>query len=82
MNELIVVEKIASVIKSNSRFPVDFDEAWEWIGYASKQKAKEALERNFELNIDYSSINRTVKREIGATNKAQIKRPELLGAPA
>jgi phage anti-repressor protein len=64
--------KIAAVIKSESRFPIDFDEAWEWIGYSSKQKAKEALERNFEQGTDFTSFNRTVKREIGATSKTQI----------
>jgi phage anti-repressor protein len=73
MNELIVFkERLESIAQSTEKFPVDFDEAWQWVEYSTKQKAREALERNFEAGIDYSSFNLTVKREIGATNKIQI----------
>lgn len=43
-----------SLTDSSNQFPVDFDEAWQWIGYAKKQNAKSKLTRNFELNIDYT----------------------------
>jgi hypothetical protein len=64
MNELIPLEKIAPVIKSESRFPVDFDDAWQWIGYSSKQKALESLYKNFEAGTDFLTsrkLNPTVE---------------------
>ena len=36
-------------------FPVDFDELWQWVGFAKKHKAKEMLIRNFERNIEFST---------------------------
>jgi phage anti-repressor protein len=64
MNELIPLEKIAPVIKSESRFPVDFDDAWQWIGYSSKQKALESLYKNFKAGTDFLAtrkLNPTVE---------------------
>jgi phage anti-repressor protein len=40
-------------ISSEDQFPVNFDDAWQWLGYSSKQKAKNKLTRNFEKGIDY-----------------------------
>ncbi len=41
------------LLQSNEPFPVDFDDGWKWIGYSSKQKAKNKLLNNFERGIDY-----------------------------
>lgn len=40
-------------VESTDPFPVDFDLAWQWIGYSTKQKALLTLKNNFEVNIDF-----------------------------
>ncbi len=70
MNDLVTV--FSEIIQKDEAFPVDFDRAWQWIGYSTKQKAKEALERSFVASKDYQ-INRAVrlvKRVQGGGNKA------------
>jgi anti-repressor protein len=47
-------------ISSNDPFPVDFDDAWQWLGYSTKQKCKTKLGNNFESGLDYN-LNQTVK---------------------
>jgi phage anti-repressor protein len=71
-DEIVLKDHFSRIVESQEPYPVDFDQAWQWIGYSTKQKAREALEKNFEDGIDYTSFNLTVKREIGATNKIQI----------
>jgi hypothetical protein len=34
-------------------FPVDFDEAWQWVGYSRKSDGKEVLTKAFAENKDY-----------------------------
>jgi phage anti-repressor protein len=39
---------------SNSNpFPVDFDDAWQWVGFTTKGNAFRLLKRKFKQNIDY-----------------------------
>jgi phage anti-repressor protein len=42
-----------SLLESAEEYPVDFDDAWQWLGYATKQKAQKKLEQNFEKGSDY-----------------------------
>ena len=42
-----------ALLESTEEYPVDFDEAWQWLGYSTKQKAKSKLEENFEEGIDF-----------------------------
>lgn len=51
-------ENVFSLIQSDDSFPVDFDDAWKWIGYKRKDYAKESLISNFERGIDFSGLNR------------------------
>jgi len=46
-------ELALSLINSTELFPVDFEDAWRWIGYKRKDNAKKKLVRNFERGIDY-----------------------------
>jgi len=46
-------ELALALVQSNKPFPVDFDDAWRWIGYSTKQKAKNKLTNNFEEEIDF-----------------------------
>ena len=43
-----------ALIESDQEFPVDFDVAWEWLGYARKDNAKRRLESDFVEGIDYT----------------------------
>lgn len=47
------IELAKSLVESTEQFPVDFDVAWEWLGYSRKDSAKRVLLSNFELNIDF-----------------------------
>ncbi len=51
-------DKIASLIGSSDQFPVDFDLAWEWVGYSRSDSALRMLKGNFEDGIDFSTIMR------------------------
>lgn len=48
-------ELALSLVNSEDDFPIDFEEAWQWLGYSSKQAAKKKLTRNFEQGEDYLS---------------------------
>ena len=37
-------------------FIIDLDNIWSWLGFSTKQKIKELLERNFKLDIDYKCL--------------------------
>lgn len=50
------IELAKKFLNSNERFPVDLDDAWVWLGYSRKSKAKEALVRNFENKVDFTVV--------------------------
>lgn len=47
-------EDIFGLLQSTDEFPVDFDDAWNWVGYSRKDAAKTALMASFEPNLDFS----------------------------
>ena len=47
------IESLEKLFDSEETFPVDFDYAWQAIGYASKQKALKALYQFFREDIDF-----------------------------
>ncbi|MEG3878641.1 hypothetical protein QT972_14780 [Microcoleus sp. herbarium7] len=47
------IDLAKSLIDSPEEFPVDFEEAWIWLGYSKKQNAKEKLTRSFDKDVDY-----------------------------
>lgn len=49
-----------TLVNSDDQFPVNFDDAWQWLGYATKQKAKNKLLNNFEQGLDFN-LNQMVK---------------------
>ena len=57
-------------------FVIDLDDVWKWIGFATKQKAKLLLEKQFMLNVDYKLLlNQQVKQvdqQQGGHNKEKI----------
>lgn len=46
-------EIVFSFIQSDEKFPINFDDAWQWIGYSRKGAAKSALESNFIKDLDF-----------------------------
>lgn len=46
-------ELAITLLNSVDDYPVDFNEAWQWLGYATKQKAEKKLKQNFEEGIDF-----------------------------
>lgn len=46
-------ELALATVQSTDEFPVDFDAGWQWLGYSTKQKAKNKLASHFEQEIDY-----------------------------
>lgn len=61
------IELAKSLIDSAEEFPIDFDQAWQWIGYTRKDSAKEKLIRNFEKGLDYSAKWRSVPHSKSST---------------
>lgn len=60
-------EVVFSLIRSEEEFPVDFDDAWRWIGYSSKQKAFERLKEALDEGLDFltDSLKNTDNRKRG-----------------
>ena len=55
-------EVVFSLIQSDEKFPIDFNDAWRWIGYSSKDTAKNVLSpkknpsKNFLEGVDFSRM--------------------------
>jgi phage anti-repressor protein len=75
-NEMIPFEKLELIAKSPEQFPVDFDEAWQWLGYSRKDHALETLKANFEETVEFSSIKRKTSH---ASNSHNLDSPDLAG---
>lgn len=43
-----------TLIESQEEFPVDFDDAWQWLGYTQKKTALNKLKNNFDRGVDYT----------------------------
>jgi phage anti-repressor protein len=52
-NSIISTDRVFALYQSQSPFPIDFDDAWHWIGYSRRNNAKRALlSCGFEEGID------------------------------
>lgn len=56
---------VLKLAKSSEQFPVNLEEVWPLV-YAAKNKAVEALRRDFIENVDFKLINRKVEQVSGA----------------
>jgi phage anti-repressor protein len=45
------------IAESQDEYPVDFDDAWVWIGYSRKDNAKTKLVKDFVEDMDYRLLN-------------------------
>ncbi len=48
-----IKEMIENAITFNEKFPVNFNDFWQWLGYFRKQKALTFLHNNFIKNLDF-----------------------------
>lgn len=72
-NNLTKLEsKFRKILRSKELYPVDFDLAWEWVGYSSKHKAKEMLENNFSENLNFTRLAEVRLQQEG---NRKVKRP-------
>jgi len=46
-------QRFEGIAQSAEQYPVDFDDAWQWIGYSTKQKGLNMLTANFEEGLDF-----------------------------
>lgn len=54
-------------------FVIDLDTIWKWLGFSQKVNAKNLIEKNFQLNVDYTSQPCTqVSGQKGGQNKETI----------
>lgn len=61
-------------VESNDPFPVDFDLAWQWMGYARKDAAKRAFDKaGFSEGYDYSLFHKKVENLSGGRPSEIIK---------
>ena len=59
MTSLTFSQELAlSLYTSKESHPIDFDDAWQWLGYARKDVALKALKSNFEEGVDFSTKKR------------------------
>ena len=68
-------ELALSMLQSSEEFPVDFDQGWRWIGYSTKQKARNKLFNNFELETDYIVLLNQMGKQTrrGGHNREEIR---------
>ena len=65
-NHIIPVAQVFALYQSESRFPIKFDDAWEWIGYSRKNNAKRALlSCGFEEGIDLLIEEQSIESQFG-----------------
>ncbi|MFA9202053.1 MAG: hypothetical protein ACEQSC_00680 [Candidatus Nanopelagicaceae bacterium] len=54
-------DKANELFNSTKAFPINFDDAWRWLEYSKKDKAKDYLIANLEEGIDF-----LLERELGS----------------
>ena len=60
--------KIFKLLVSDEGFPIDFDDAWRWVGYKKKESPLRKLKAKFEEGFDYIVVNL-----IASPNREAIK---------
>ena len=65
-------DHFSQLIQSREKFPVRFDNAWDWIGFSRKDSAKRTLVDNFTKDVDYQSLHFNVDNQKGGQNKEYI----------
>lgn len=69
---LISDQQIAQIIDADAQFPINFDDAYQWIGYSTKGNAKSVLTRNFKRDADYLVFMNSDKNPNGGRPSEEI----------
>ena len=56
-SDIVTKEFIQELVNSSNLFPVDFDNAWDWLGYSTKANALRKLKKYFSAGQDFNLIN-------------------------
>lgn len=69
----LTFEIVLALIQSEEEYPVDFDDAWKWIGYSTKGNAKAAFDAaGFIENVDYKVFMINHKNSNGGRPRHKI----------
>lgn len=65
------------MINSENEFPINLDDAWQWLGYSRKDNAKSTLTNNFDQGVDYiiqapENSGAVAKQGFSAFNRQEI----------
>lgn len=66
-------KSIELAAQSNDPYPVDFDQAWQWLQYSTKGNARRKLRSRFIEGIHYILLIRNDKQVHGGHNLVDIK---------
>ena len=53
----------------NTDFVVDLDNVWKWLGFSQKIRAKEMLEKNFTIGMDYKNSDLSTEKAVNLISK-------------
>lgn len=68
-----------TLLDSTDDFPVDFDAAWQWLGYSRKDSAKRILLDNFVENLDFHiSVGSDNHAGLSIQERAVTKKTEVI----
>ncbi|MEH2211329.1 hypothetical protein [Nostoc sp.] len=59
-----------SIYQSDEKFPVDLDEAWQWLGYSRKDPCLDAIEKALVENVDFS---RSCRKSTGGRPRQDVR---------
>lgn len=65
-------KSIELAAQSGEAYPVDFDQAWQWIGYARKDAALRALKASFQEGYHFHTTVEMVQRAQGGGARAAV----------
>jgi phage anti-repressor protein len=54
---ILTQDQVAALVSAPEQFPVDFDYAWQWLGYSRKDHGLSALKANFQEGLEFSRMS-------------------------
>lgn len=63
-------DAIFGIIRSSDPFPIDFEDAWAWIGYSRKSDAKKCLKASLDEGFDFCGELRKNTKTVGRPRKS------------
>lgn len=71
--QMDLFKHLEEIVRSQEVYPVDFDEAWKWVGYSTKQKALEMLKFNFQEGSEFLTLGVKTSPPEGSSPSKEIK---------